>query len=214
MVTLIPFEWLANPDERVYTAADINPNPTRDVSSAMEAYWTSKALARIAAHEFMKTHKPHFDLVQILPGVINGADDRATSILDLKENTPLWELKLSPILGAKQPYPMVGVPIDVSDVARAHVDAVSDSVLGNKDYLLATGYSEGVVWDSMIDVVQRVFPDECRNGRLPLGGTLPTTKWAVDCGETETAFGWKFRSFEDTIERSIGQYISLLDAQR
>ncbi|KAJ4295539.1 hypothetical protein N0V90_007552 [Kalmusia sp. IMI 367209] len=99
MVTLIPFSWLANPDDKTYTAADINPNPTRTVSSAMEAYWTSKALARTAAHDFVTTNKPHFDIVQILPGVIFGADDRATSVADLSNNTPLWDLKLSPILG-------------------------------------------------------------------------------------------------------------------
>lgn len=214
MVTLIPFEWLANPDERLYTAADINPNPTRSVSSAMEAYWSSKALARIAAHDFMKTHQPHYDLVQILPGVVIGADDRATSLSDLKENTPLWELKLSPVLGVKQPYPMVGVPIDVSDVAKAHVDAVIKPVPGNKDYLLAAGYPEGIEWDSMIDVAQRAFANQCRDQSLPLGGTLPTTKWSVDCQETEDAFGWKFHSFDATVERAIGQYIALLEASK
>lgn len=214
MVTLIPFEWLTSPDSRVYTAKDINPNPSRVVSSSMEAYWTSKTLARSTVHQFIEAYQPHFSTVQILPGVIIGPDDRASSITELRNKTPLWELKLSPILGYRQAHPMVGVPIDVGDVARAHVDAIGWSVTGNRDYILSSGYPEGIVWDSMINVARSRFGDRCGGKELPLGGSLPTTKWRVDCRETEDVFGWKFSTFEVTIERSIGQYLELLDAEQ
>ncbi|KAF1979156.1 putative 3-beta hydroxysteroid dehydrogenase/isomerase [Bimuria novae-zelandiae CBS 107.79] len=199
--------------DRIYTTSDINSDPSRAVSSSMEAYCLSKALARVAARDFMAAHKLHFDVVQLLPGVIIGPDDRAENITDLKNNTPLWDLKLSSVLGHQQPYPMVGVPIHVADVARAHVDAVKASVSGNKDYLLAAGYPDGVAWDSMIDVARRHFPRHCGSKILPLGGTLPTTRWKVDCEDTERTFGWKFCSFDDTMEESIRQYLELLDVK-
>jgi hypothetical protein len=60
MVILTPFSWLANPDERIYTAKDSNSNPSRAVSHAMEGYWTSKALARTAVSDFVATHNPPF----------------------------------------------------------------------------------------------------------------------------------------------------------
>lgn len=211
MVTLIPFSWLSNPNTHaIYTAADINTDPKRSVSSSVEAYWSSKALARSAVHSFIKAHSPHFQTIQILPSVVTGPDDRAFSVQDLRAKTPLWELKLSPILGIKQAYPLVGVPIDVADVARAHVDALQDFVPGNRDYIMATGYPEGVIWEDMVEVAERKFGDRCGGPSLPLGGTLPTTKFRVDCEETESVFGWKFRSFEDSVERAIGQYLDFL----
>jgi nucleoside-diphosphate-sugar epimerase len=211
MVTLAPFSWLANPDERIYTAKDINSNPSRTVSSAMEAYWTSKALARSAVSDFVATNNPHFETIQLLPGVVIGPDIRATSTAYLRNHTPLWFLKMSPILGTKLTDPMVSVPIHVDDVARAHVDAIKSSIPGNADYTLTIQSPEGVEWDDMIDVAKRHFPDRVGTKEMPLGGSLPSTRWRVESRDTEKAFGWTLRTFELSARDMIAQYLRLVD---
>lgn len=214
MVTLIPYEWTFNPDDRIYRARDLNPKLSRSANDPMDAYWSSKGLARAAVKDFVETHKPHFETIQILPGVIIGADDRAASTADLRNNTPQWALRLSPLLGEKQSEPMVSIPVDVVDVARAHVDAMKPSIAGNTDYVLCVESSESIVWDDMIEMAKEHFPERAGSKEMPLGGTLPTTKFGVDSKETERAFGWEFNTFENTMKSMIGQYLDLLDEER
>ncbi|KAF1811540.1 putative 3-beta hydroxysteroid dehydrogenase/isomerase [Eremomyces bilateralis CBS 781.70] len=214
MTTLIPFEWFAKPEGRIYTAKDRNLNPRRSVSLPMEAYWTSKALARNAVHDFVETRKPHFETIQMLPGVVMGSDDRASSTADLRNHTNQWALRLSPILGEKRTDSMVGVPVDLTDVARAQVEAINPSIPGNVDYTLCAESPEGIVWDSMNEVAKKYFPDRVGSEEMPLGGTLPTMTWRVDARETEQVFGWKFSTFEEMMKGVFEQYLELVDAER
>jgi len=217
MVTLIPFEWLANPDsERLYTAQDIDDNPGRTPTNGMDAYWTSKTLARMAVSKFIQAQNPHFETIQLFPGAIGGTDDRATSITDLFNSTPLFSLRMSPVLGEKQPAAaaMISCPIDVGNVAKAHVDAIKSTVPGNANYILSSGSPEGIEWDSMIDIARKYWPERCGSKELSLCGTLPIIKWRVDALETERAFGWKFLVFEESTKAMIGQYLDLVDAEK
>ncbi|KAE9970871.1 hypothetical protein EG328_006002 [Venturia inaequalis] len=214
MVTLIPFSWLSTPNTtKTYSSTDTNTTTTGPFTLAMEAYWSSKALARLAVRDFVTTKTPGFEVIQLLPSVVIGADDRATSLEDLKTNTPLWSLKLSPLLGIKQDTPMVGVPVDVADVARAHVDAINPRVPGNKEYVLSAETPNGVVWNDMIGIVEERWPERVGKSELPLGGSLPSTVWKIDVGETEEAFGWGFRAFEDTVAGVVGQYLELFNGE-
>jgi hypothetical protein len=111
----MPFEWLFNPDDRVFTAQDINGSPSRSASNPDEAYWSAKAFARAAATEFVETHDPHFDVIQLLPGVILGRDERAASVADLRNGVPQWAMRMAPVLGTSQAAPMGSVPVDVED---------------------------------------------------------------------------------------------------
>jgi len=211
LVTLMPFEWLANPDDRVFTAKDININPSRSVNHSLEAYWNAKALARTAVKDFVRRHNPHFEVIQMLPGVIIGPDERASTTADLHNNTPQWTMRMSPILGEKQTNPMGSVPVDVGDVARAHVDAIKPTVPGNTDYILCSAASEKIVFDDMIQVAKKYYPEKAGSKDMPLGGSLPTMRWNVESSETEKAFGWEFKTFENTMRDMIGQYVDLLE---
>ena len=125
----------------------------------MEAYWASKALARLAVQEFVKKHNPHFDYVALLPSVVIGADVRATSSKDVLEGTRA--MVLGPLLGTISPYPMVGVPIHVADVAKAHVMALQPSVPGNAEYILSSDCPEGVEWNEALSIAKKYFPEDC-----------------------------------------------------
>ncbi|KAL7818343.1 NAD(P)-binding protein [Trichoderma gracile] len=214
-VTLIPFEWNLHPDsERLYSVSDVNSNPKQPYGSAMEAYWASKAYARLATPTFVKSNNPHFDYIHLLPSVVFGPDDR------IPPNGAAEELLkdsraavIAPALdgATNSPFPFVGVPVHVADVARAHVDAVdSTRIPGNTEYILSSDTPEGIVWDrDTAAVATKYFPEEIESGMLPLQGTLPCIKFRLDGASTEKAFGWKFTSFEQTMRELLEQYLRL-----
>ena len=147
----------------------------------MEAYWASKALSRSTVQEFVKKHNPHFDYVALLPSVVIGPDPRATSSKDILEGTRA--MVLGPILGNISLYPMVGVPIHVSDVAKAHVTALQPSVPGNAEYILSSDCPEGVEWNAALSIAKVHFPEDCGyvaaspSFLSPLGGNFPATSF-------------------------------------
>jgi len=210
LVTLMPWEWLFKPDDRVWTANNLNINPSRSVSSPTETYWVSKALTCAAMKDFVEQQKPHFETVQLLPGVIIGRDERATTVAELHRDMPQCSLRMAPILGETQRNAMASAPVDVEDVARAHIDAIKDSVPGNTDYVLTTGPTAEIVWDDMFGFANKYFTEKVGRKGMPLNGTLPTMKWLVDTTETEKAYDWQFKIFERTMKKMIGQYIKLL----
>jgi nucleoside-diphosphate-sugar epimerase len=91
------------------------------------------------------------------------------------------------------------------------VDAIKPVVPGNTDYILCSGPTTDIVWDDMIEVAKKYFPKRAGSKEMPLGGKLPTMKWHVDTTKTEKAFGWKFKTFEEVMKATIGQYVELLD---
>ncbi|KAL3444114.1 NAD(P)-binding protein [Aspergillus insuetus] len=225
MVTLIPFEWNASPDsERVYSSMDLNTTLSTPPTSPMHAYWISKALARLATRNFIKTHAPHFDYVNILAGVIIGPDDR---LIPSHTNKPTTADLLvgtrasvfAPLLGkeASAPFPYVDVPVHVADVAKAHVDAVDVTrVPGNSEFILASDAAQGgVVWERDARAVARKnFPSEVESGVFSMEGSLETIRWRVDTSETERVFGWEHVGFEETMGGLIGQYLEIRRLER
>ncbi|PVH95774.1 NAD(P)-binding protein [Periconia macrospinosa] len=214
-VTLVPFQWNFSPDsERLYTAQDINSSPIKPYGSPMEAYWASKALARVTTRDFMKDTKLHFDFVNLLPSVVIGPDARIPA--DGKREELTVEARgavMAPALSSSlnSPFPFVGVPVHVGDVARAHIDAVElDPAHANSEYILSSDTPEGVIWDRDTAVIaKKYFAKDVENKVLPLEGSLAVVKFRLDSSTTEKAFGWKHTSFEQTMKEMIMQYLQL-----
>ncbi|KAJ5699389.1 hypothetical protein N7536_002402 [Penicillium majusculum] len=218
-VTLIPFEWNINPDsQRLYIAEDVNTSVTGPFSTAMEAYWASKALARVATKAFVNHARPKFDFVNLLPSVVIGPDDRLdadpTATVDsLLQGTRAAVLAPALTSSLNSSFPYVGTPVHVADVARAHVDAVDDGLVpGNSEYILSSDTPNGVVWDRDVqDVCRKFFSKEVANKTLPLEGSLTALKWRLSAQQTEETFGWQFTGFEDTVRQLLSQYLQLKD---
>lgn len=179
----------------------------------MDAYWASKALARIATREFA-AQNPHFDYVSLLPSVVIGPDERIAA--NGKPSELLSGARaavLAPALTSEfnSAFPYVGVPVHVADVARAHVDAVNgDLIPGNTEYILSSDTPDGVQWNQDVrQAAEKYFPEAVASGLLPLEGSLQTIKWRIDAMSTEKAFGWKFTTFEETVKQMLAQYIQL-----
>ncbi|KAK7960474.1 3-beta hydroxysteroid dehydrogenase [Apiospora saccharicola] len=225
-VTLVPFEWNFAPDsERVYTlliylfsatADDLNSNPKGPYGSPMEAYWASKALARIATRDFKaKRQQSHFDCISLLPSVVIGPDTRlavgAARPEELAVEARGTVLASALTSDLNSPFSYVGVPVHVRDVARAHVDAADEALVpGNAEYILSSDTPEGVVWDRDTALVaNKYFADAVRSRELPLEGSLTAVKWRLDASKTEQTFGWKMTSFEQTMKEMLAQYLQL-----
>lgn len=180
----------------------------------MEAYWASKAFARIATRDFVQNRKPQFDFVSLLPSVVVGPDERIPS--SGSSQTLLQGARgavMGPVLGSENvsPFPYVGVPVHVADVARAHVDALDqDRISGNTEFILSSDTPGGVIWDrDARDVARKYFPEHVESGALALRGSLPAIKWRLDGAQTKEVFGWEFTSFETTMSELIVQYLEL-----
>lgn len=215
----LPREQLLRQRLTFLTAADINATPTKPFTDSMQAYWASKAYARLATSTFVETRRPQFDYVNLLPAVVIGPDERLSpgddgAVAQLLQGTRA--ACMAPALDASlnSPFPYVGVPVHVADVARAHVDAVSpQKISGNSEFILSSDTPEGVVWDPATrEIARRYFPGEVEDGTLKLEGSLGHIQWRIDGMATEEAFGWKFTSFEETMKGLIAQYLALTKA--
>jgi nucleoside-diphosphate-sugar epimerase len=138
----------------------------------------------------------------------NELNIRAEDVAKGSNATPLGVL-----LTTRNEIPTLGVSVHVEDVARAHVDALKPSILGNRNYICSSGGLTGTVWDDAKDVARRHFSKAVEDGSLPLAGTQPSRPIQLDASETEEAFGWKFASFEKQVKSLAGHYLELLAAK-
>lgn len=216
-VTLVPFAWMFNtpssqPDDvTIFTPEHINSNPSTPYGSSMEAYCASKTLSRIATHDFVASHNPSFEFINLLPTVVFGPDELAASAAELMVDSRA--LALGPLMDGKF-ADMVGATIHVDDVARAHIDALKPSIPGNKTYILSSDAPHGIMWEDAKAVVRREFPAAVESGVLSLRGNMGTKKWMLDTSETEEAFGWKFLSFQRTVKELVQQYLGFIESEK
>ncbi|KAJ5744907.1 NAD(P)-binding protein [Penicillium manginii] len=216
-VTLIPFSWNMSPDtERLYTVRDTNNELEGPYETAMEAYWASKGLARIAASDFVRKLQPKFDFVNLLPSVVIGPDTRldfdpAATSDGLRQGARSNVLAAALDSSLNSSFPYVGTPVHVADVAKAHIDAVDEILVpGNTEYILSSDTPDGVVWDRDVQrICREFFPAEVSSKKLPMEGSLQAIKWRLQAEDTERVFGWKFVPFQDTMKELIAQYLQL-----
>jgi nucleoside-diphosphate-sugar epimerase len=213
-ITLVPFAWMFGPappapDLTLFTAADINCKPAK-VSSAIEAYFASKTLSRIATKEFLEKGKPSFELVNLLPTMVFGPDELATNVKELM--TRDRRMVLSALMDVKMPE-MIGATVHVDDVARAHIQGLKSSVPGNRDYILSSDVPEGICWEDVEEAIRRNFPEAVEKGILKLEGKLAMRPWRLDTRETEEVFGWKPITFEETLKELVAQYLGFVKAE-
>jgi nucleoside-diphosphate-sugar epimerase len=192
---------------------NLSANASGPFQSTMEAYWASKALARLTSKTFLETQTPKFELINILPTVVIGPDNRPTCTTTADLLTTTSGYAMMPILGQKSTTPLFGTSVHVDDVAKAHIDALNSNVPGNAEYLLTSDGLEGVIWEDGMEITKKYFGGEVESGLLPLGGEMGTMRIRIDTRPTEKALGWKCRSFEETIKSLVGQYLELKRAE-
>ena len=124
-------------------------------------------------------------------------------------------IALANILGRSRPQPVDGITVHVADVARVHVEAMTNKeIKTHEDFVLNANGMDGIVWTDGIKIAEKHFSKAVAKGILPLGGNTQTTRRRVDGSKTEKVFGTKMIGFEEQIVSIAGQYVELTERQQ
>lgn len=124
-------------------------------------------------------------------------------------------IALSSVLGSSLPVPVSGTTVHVADLARVHVEAMTnEQIKTHEDFVLNENGTEGIVWADTIKIAEKNFPMAVAKGILPLGGNTQTLRRRVDGGKAEKVFGMKMIGFEEQITSLVVQYVELAEKQQ
>lgn len=176
------------------------------------AYLASKRFAYRATTEFITQHTPTFAIVNLMPTFILGSWELATSFTLASGSNGF---ALTNVLGRDFPVPLYGTTVHVQDLARVHVEAMTnEKIKGHEDFILNSDGTEGAVWADAITIAKKYFPEAVGKGILPLGGVTETAKRMIDSSKVERVFGIKLMGFEEQMVGLIGQYVELVEKEQ
>ncbi|KAK9324466.1 hypothetical protein V1517DRAFT_351301 [Lipomyces orientalis] len=205
-VAVVPDAALSYGDSKnVYTATSrVRPLPAAPWGDYSSTYRASKVLALDATDRFLAERKPHFSIVNIMPGYVVGANELVSDASSAGAGSN--GVVMAVVMGQKSPHARPASVVHVHDVARIHVAALDEvSVPGSKSFLLDSGRMS---FDEVIGIVTKHFPDAVKDGTLPLGGSMPAAYQRLDVTDTIETFG-PFKSFEDQVTSVVGHYLTL-----
>jgi len=215
IVAVIPWKYsLMGEVDITFTADDRIPDSELDgpFGHSFQAYSASKAKALNATDAFVKTQRPHFDVINVMPSFFIGQSELVTTTKEIINSTS--GIALSSVLGNNSDAPTPGVQIHVDDVAKLHVLSLDPKVKGRQNFGMTSGALGDNRWEDARDIVKKQFPEAVKDGRLPANGLQPTKKVLYDTSKTEEILGIKFRSFEDQIVEATKQYLELLGKEK
>lgn len=197
----------SNGDEaHTYTPnSRVDPLPAAPFGNAGSAYRAAKALALVATDRFIVEKRPHFSVVNVMPGYVIGANELVDTAARLAEGSNA--LVIGIISGASPPGKRPCSITDVRDLARIQVEALDENkVGGNASFLLIQ--SGQLAFNDANDIVRVNFPEAVKDGLLPLGGNVGSAYQKFDDSRTTEIFG-RLRSYEDAVVSLVRQYLAL-----
>ncbi|KAK6823180.1 hypothetical protein RU639_006032 [Aspergillus parasiticus] len=205
---------------RPYTEEDWNPVTATQAIERQDTvlgYNVSKTEAEDAAWKFMKTNNPVFDLAVINPDIITGPMIHPISGPGSINETNHFAIA-SFIDGTNPKVEDVRFPfyhfVDVRDVARSHVDALTNPAAGGKRILLISGL---ITPQLVVNIIRKHFPalrDKVPEGKpdqvLPDG--VHPTGWdmrvSLDVLSKGTNEGqWKYIDLEKSVTDAVQSMI-------
>ncbi|CDK24802.1 unnamed protein product [Kuraishia capsulata CBS 1993] len=202
-----------------HTEETWNPITRADLNGdVMPSYSLSKTLAEKAARELVASTSANFTFHTVNPPFVYGPQLFEASIANPELNFSAEKVKSVLHLPAdsKGPFdnPQV-LTIDVRDVARAHIAALSDPAkFANKRLLPTVGRSNP---QRVLDTIRLKFP-ELRE-KLPVGDPARGEKereakgFYYDNSKTRELLGFEFIPYETTIYDSVKQILDYEEAQ-
>ncbi|PIG85055.1 NAD dependent epimerase/dehydratase [Aspergillus arachidicola] len=205
---------------RPYTEEDWNPVTATQAIERQDTvlgYNVSKTEAEDAAWKFMKTNNPVFDLAVINPDIITGPMIHPISGPGSINETNHFAIA-SFIDGTNPKVEDVRFPfyhfVDVRDVARSHVDALTNPAAGGRRILLISGL---ITPQLVVNIIRKHFPalrDKVPEGKpdqvLPDG--VHPTGWdmrvSLDVLSKGTNEGqWKYIDLEKSVTDAVQSMI-------
>lgn len=202
-------EHMGGETTRVHTADEEYSDPSGPYEQSFQAYAAAKTRALNATKNFVKTEKPAFDVINVMPGYFVGKNELVTDAKDVLTGTNA--IAFAPVLGHTSDTALGGSLQHVDDVAKVHLLSLDPTVEGNQNFGIQAGGTNGIVWDDAIEIVKRRFPEAVKDGRLPASGSQPTKLVKYDTSRTEKVLGIKFQSYEDALVSVTEHYLELLE---
>ncbi|KAI1382880.1 putative cinnamoyl-CoA reductase [Hypoxylon trugodes] len=188
------------PDGKEITEKSRLPDVPGPFDSTITAYSAGKIGALNAAEKFIKDNNPKFAVVKVMPGLALGYDERATALEGISAGTN--RMLLGIITGKTSPAPFPAGVGDVADVAKVHLLALGDGVVGS------FGVTKRNTFDEAWEIVKRHFPKAIADG-IFTQGSQPTIPVDWNAHQTEVRFGFDFKTYEDAVVEVANQYLQL-----
>ncbi|KAL0937943.1 3-beta hydroxysteroid dehydrogenase [Colletotrichum truncatum] len=187
-------------DRPAFTGESRLPTPAAPYE---DAYSASKTASLEASEIWIKEHQPAFDLISIMPAWILGHEEFAKTTKSLLEGSNSVLLGL--LTGRKSSTTINTGCISVTDVADAHISALSPSVSGGQSFLL----SRHIVFEEARKLAKQYFLDAFVSGVFNEDGVQPTVSIPTDASEGEKLLGRTYVSEEEIVREVATQYVQL-----
>ncbi|KAH8896584.1 NAD(P)-binding protein [Thozetella sp. PMI_491] len=190
--------------KRVFTPDDRVPVYPPPYTMPALAYAASKAAALLTTDDYIKNSKADFDIVTIIPSMILGRDERATTVDELLGGSSNAVL-LNVLLGVETEFPYANGAAYTQDTARAHVLALNPEVPGNQTFVV----NVMMEYADAIPIAKSHFPEAFASGIFKETGKQPTTPILWDTSKTEKVLGLKLTPVEAIVKEVASQYLEL-----
>ncbi|KAF2021497.1 NAD(P)-binding protein [Aaosphaeria arxii CBS 175.79] len=208
------FEYTVKP-RKPYTETDWNPITVEHAvkqGNVVLAYCASKTLAERAAWKYMTDHTPHFDLTVLDPVTTIGPMLQPVSGPSNINGSNLFDV-YSFVAGQHQSVEAARFPfyhfIDVRDVARGHILALTAPAASNKRIILSSGL---ITPQLVANAIRKNFPD--LREKVPEGTPeaivpVDTHPGDWDTGRSREVFGagWECIGLEECVRDAVGSFL-------
>ena len=163
----------------------------------------------------MEKNNIHFDLVRVLPGYIQGANElyQKAEEMEVEATAGSNEGTMRTARGITAGKPRITTQVFLDDVAKAHVLALKPEVAKNGDNLLVVGTGgKSIPWSEFVPVIEKLFPDAVEKGILNPKAEDENMMRDFDVTSSEKALGFTFGGTEEIAKSVVGQYLRLKGA--
>ena len=175
----------------------ISNDPEEIGKSWNDAYSASKTYAERAVWEFKETVKPQFSVSTVLFPIVYGPPIHDVTYEGLGSSISYAKKLIELPNDTKEIPTSFRVNVDVRDVARTHVQSVSNPMFDNTRSVLAANIADGQL---IADILHKHRPTEATDFAVGTPGVYNmTAELEHDFSKTNARLGFKFIPLEKTI---------------
>lgn len=200
-------ELLIGPVDKpvVLTEENLNTEIAPPYANILVSYVASKTSSFLKSQQWMQTHKPNFDIVNICPTYVQGRNELATSPADLMSTSNVLFLRMALGLAPKDSPAEIASVVHIEDVAAIHIAALNKTKIPAGEYL----FGQEVQWNDVSTITKELFSEQVEKGLLPCTSDIPTKSVVFSKEKTERIFDIELKPVEDMVEDLMEQYLEL-----
>ncbi|KAJ9348763.1 hypothetical protein C8Q69DRAFT_509513 [Paecilomyces variotii] len=191
-----------------YSESIWNPMTYQDALRPSVTYPASKKLAEKAAWDFMEKEKPHFSLTTFCPPLVFGpVIHHVESLRDINtSNTRIRDIIQGEYKDAIPPTNLY-LWVDVRDLARAHIRALTATGTENERFFVTAGHYDN---KQIVDIIREEYPH--LSVVLPprnLPGDLPKDIYQYDNSKSVNVLGLRYRTLRESIKDTVASLLKI-----